>query len=1006
MDLTSELKKSSCFAPRILRRQVIDILVKQLVLEDVPSSTADAGPFALALQGISTRLLSPSIRHFHGALLFVDISGFTRLSQKMDVDNLRKFINAYFTKLIDIVSKYDGEVIKFAGDAMYIVWQSKMYGRLSGKILFYCWDHFSLLIASLFFLAMFNIDKDEQIRISLRKASVCAAEIIQVCSNYKVELHGDVANSPALNLNLSIPSKLNSTTSRKASFLIAEGALQQQLLHGGDFLNPADNFVAYLNVHCGLSVGMMSGVDVGCDGRWEYFIVGPPLKEVAEAEECASSGEVMMTDAAHSLIHPKQSVQNEDEIRPIGCHCVLHPRGFWNMEQSGVCGFSSLGRCPSNDSGVMIPDDDEARHNLDLADDLAAGCREYYSAFEKVSKTAQSDRKPMGVGKLAAILQRCLLDHLTLHTHQAVRNIIQLELTNGFESSSESAPNSARSGILSPLGSPAPRRGSRQKSTTFVNRMRELTRADSKTGNVHLQGGGSHKEKGIDIADQREAITCFINIHFSGTTKANTERLHQFLTQEALSLPITPSNFINVTDSNHIQIEGNAMRSYQTSLEVAIECFHRSGGQIRQFIVDDKGTVVIGTFGLRGSVSRDNASSAVDTSLRIISELKLRIDASASIGITSGRVYNGLVGSAYRHEFAVMGPTVNVSARLMGKAPVGTILCDQIVKATDHVHQFVHFADVTAKGYDTPLPVFSPITTTSSMGTLQLQIIEQIARQVDTDHQLHVDTNGGAKSPNSGDFDHYLVGRKAYMSRMNEFLQDLACQKDIWQRILVQERLHSHHIVKSALLAPDPSLTKTSNSDAGVATTSDSKPTFIIDADTRVILLEGIHGSGKSHLLHEVCIRVAKYLDETNFEANIAVHTIPQSRLKHSEPFSGVRPLLDTIMNRYVDWTAKRIFDPVQPVEMSRRTKTKALRSLSALLDKLPEDIQVYIPLFSIVSKHFAADDNETTSSLSPLEKLRHLGNFLFVLLQTFQREINRLLFLNMYVSILMLKRN
>lgn len=133
MNLTSELKKSSCFAPRILRRQILDILVKELVQEDIPSASADAEPYALALQGISSRLLSPSIRHFHGALLFVDISGFTRLSQKMDVDNLRKFINAYFTKLIDIVSKYEGEVIKFAGDALYIVWQSQIFGELIRK---------------------------------------------------------------------------------------------------------------------------------------------------------------------------------------------------------------------------------------------------------------------------------------------------------------------------------------------------------------------------------------------------------------------------------------------------------------------------------------------------------------------------------------------------------------------------------------------------------------------------------------------------------------------------------------------------------------------------------------------------------------------------------------------------------------------------------------------------------------------------------------------------------
>ena len=61
-------------------------------------------------------LNSPSIRRFHGILLFVDISGFTSLSQKMSVEQFTNHINNYFNKIIDIVHKFNGEVVKFAGD--------------------------------------------------------------------------------------------------------------------------------------------------------------------------------------------------------------------------------------------------------------------------------------------------------------------------------------------------------------------------------------------------------------------------------------------------------------------------------------------------------------------------------------------------------------------------------------------------------------------------------------------------------------------------------------------------------------------------------------------------------------------------------------------------------------------------------------------------------------------------------------------------------------------------
>jgi class 3 adenylate cyclase len=49
---------------------------------------------------------------------------------------------------------------------------------------------------------------------------------------------------------------------------------------------------------------------------------------------------------------------------------------------------------------------------------------------------------------------------------------------------------------------------------------------------------------------------------------------------------------------------------------------------------------------------------------------------SCGIGIATGDVFCGFVGAHHRCEWAVMGPSVNLAARLMGKAPVGTILID------------------------------------------------------------------------------------------------------------------------------------------------------------------------------------------------------------------------------------------------------------------------------------------------------------------------------------------
>jgi hypothetical protein len=140
--------------------------------------------------------------------------------------------------------------------------------------------------------------------------------------------------------------------------------------------------------------------------------------------------------------------------------------------------------------------------------------------------------------------------------------------------------------------------------------------------------------------------------------------------------------------------------------------------------VDDKGTVCIGTFGLRGSVTNDNAAAAIDAAGAIISQLH-KIGIHASIGITSGKAYCGLVGSPLRHEYAVMGPSTNLSARLMGKAKQGEVMCDGDTRSRDRTHTFQKLGEIQAKGYAVLVPTFKPNLNQRNAGrinTSQMQL--------------------------------------------------------------------------------------------------------------------------------------------------------------------------------------------------------------------------------------------------------------------------------------------
>ena len=74
--------------------------------------------------------------------------------------------------------------------------------------------------------------------------------------------------------------------------------------------------------------------------------------------------------------------------------------------------------------------------------------------------------------------------------------------------------------------------------------------------------------------------------------------------------------------------------------------------------------VIIWTFGLPGSTYEDNAARGLDSCLRVNAALKAQ-GLAPRTGVTVGSAFCGLVGARYRCEYSVMGPSVNLAARLM-----------------------------------------------------------------------------------------------------------------------------------------------------------------------------------------------------------------------------------------------------------------------------------------------------------------------------------------------------
>jgi len=140
----------------------------------------------------------------------------------------------------------------------------------------------------------------------------------------------------------------------------------------------------------------------------------------------------------------------------------------------------------------------------------------------------------------------------------------------------------------------------------------------------------------------------------------------------------------------------------------------RKGGHLRQFIVDDKGVVLIANFGLRGSTyPRMVEERALPAAWIIHNSLEMNLGIENTIGCTLGDAYCGVVGGFRRHEFAVLGPSVNLAARLMTSPENRGILVDDSVRLeAGKEFCFDPLPAMKAKGYENPVLIFQPLTPT------------------------------------------------------------------------------------------------------------------------------------------------------------------------------------------------------------------------------------------------------------------------------------------------------
>ena len=169
------------------------------------------------------------------------------------------------------------------------------------------------------------------------------------------------------------------------------------------------------------------------------------------------------------------------------------------------------------------------------------------------------------------------------------------------------------------------------------------------------------------------------------------------------------------------------LRYVQSCLATCLKPISQSGALLRQFIYDDKGVVLIWTFGQTQATFEDNPQRGLRTA-QALHEALSAIGLSIDIGITSGEAFCGLVGVPGRRcEYGVMGPSVNLAARLMCMCEakgVNLLCCDQmraeLGKGRVKDVRFTSFDPVAVRGYTALVGIHHPRRDEALVDMMQL----------------------------------------------------------------------------------------------------------------------------------------------------------------------------------------------------------------------------------------------------------------------------------------------
>ncbi|KNE69724.1 hypothetical protein AMAG_14269 [Allomyces macrogynus ATCC 38327] len=609
------------------------------------ASTAAAAAAAAAAHDV-VKQMSPVALEGWGAVVMCDVSGYSSLTSALadrgaeGTELMANIMKDFLDKIIQIISVHGGDIVKFVGDAVIFYWKhtepSAAWledGEATIRRQHPNWDPEKVQEC----LDRALLQRRGRLVV---QAAECCFDLLGKLKNYKVKIPMPGTGGGAVILDGSITSGVT----RSANGGVAMFEERE------------------LKIHLGIGAGKIYDIHVGGDpGRWEHFVVGDAMEQLAIVLDLAKPGQVALSKKAFEWFKL----------------CVNLGRVHLESYDTKKC-YIVNGLEPSAINYILPPG--EANENngfMDLWDVQLAG-----------------DPRPEGIDGYRQYINQSAL----------------FKLANDLQTASPFQLNQGVAHLMS------------------LNELRQVTTVFIKIGSLSFapveavedaikEQEGFIKEQEENLVQIRRDILAARDTQVAPQATPDVvaemeSTIHDLETQYAdASTALAASRQVlkRLEADAKVALKDALARCQGAMTEVQV-ALKRHEGILRQFHVDDKGAVILAFFGLPPLAHKDDAVLGLRAAMEIVVEFR-KLFEKFSVGVSTGVVSIGGVGNSLRTEYALMGDSINMAARLMGlPAAKNSLVCDERTYVLCmREFDFVDLGQAVVKGKANPINVYQPV---------------------------------------------------------------------------------------------------------------------------------------------------------------------------------------------------------------------------------------------------------------------------------------------------------